>query len=137
MADEITYLKNYIAFEKIRLGERLSLTAAFPEVGDPSIRIAPMLLIVFVENAFKHGKNNADEHIFIRITLQASPASLFFSVQNSCSPPGAMPASPKSHSGFGLKSVKKRLTLLYDNVHELQIRREERTYSVTLSLKQT
>ena len=136
LGDEINYLNNYIAFEKIRLGERLSLTAELPEVGDPSIRIAPMLLIVFVENAFKHGKNNVDERIFIRITLQLNPASLFFSVQNSCSP-GAMPASPKTHSGFGLESVKKRLALLYDNKHDLQIEQAERTYSVSLLLKQT
>lgn len=136
LGDEINYLNNYIAFEKIRLGERLSLTAELPEVGDPSVRIAPMLLIVFVENAFKHAKNNADEHIFIRITLQADPASLSFSVQNSCSPPGAVPASPKSHSGFGLESVKKRLALLYGNKHALQITRTASTYSVTLLLKQ-
>jgi sensor histidine kinase YesM len=137
LADEVNYLNNYIAFEKIRLGKRLSLTAELPQVGDPSIRIAPMLLIVFVENAFKHAKNNSDEHIFIRITLQANPASLFFSVENSYSPPVALPAFPKSHSGFGLESVKKRLALLYDDVHDLRITQAERTYSVTLLLKQT
>jgi LytS/YehU family sensor histidine kinase len=112
LSDEINYLKNYIAFEKIRLGERLSLKAELSQAGDSSVRIAPMLLIVFVENAFKHSRNNEDEKIFIRIILKADPASIFFSVTNSCAPPGAVPASVKSHSGFGLESVKKRLGLL-------------------------
>ena len=56
--DEINYLKNYIDFEKIRLGERLELAANWPESLAEAPPIAPMLLIVFVENAFKHSKKS-------------------------------------------------------------------------------
>ncbi|SEN42667.1 GHKL domain-containing protein [Chitinophaga rupis] len=135
LREEVNYLKNYVEFEKIRLEERLLLSLEMQEEIDASVTIAPMLLIIFLENAFKHSKNNEDEKIFIDVVLRAEEDSIFFSVKNSCSPPMLMPASSKAHSGFGMESVKKRLDLLYPNRHELKIARSERSYSVILSLK--
>lgn len=135
LADEVNYLRNYIEFEKMRLGDRLSLTLQLQELEDKPIKIAPMLLIVFVENAFKHSKNNEDNKVFIRILLQVEQNSFCFLVKNSCSPAALVPKAPKSHSGLGLESVKKRLDLLYKNRHELKITGTENTYQVTLKVK--
>jgi LytS/YehU family sensor histidine kinase len=134
--DEVNYLKNYIEFEKIRLGGRLSLTVDMPNGIDKSVTIAPMLLIVFVENAFKHSKNNEDEKIFIHIELKLVNNSIFFSVKNSCSEQNMLSESSKTHSGFGLESVKKRLDLLYSNQYELKVIQAGRSYAVILLINQ-
>jgi LytS/YehU family sensor histidine kinase len=134
LKDEVRYLKNYIEFEKIRLGERLILVVNIQDAGDKNASIAPMLLIVFMENAFKHSKNNDDEKIYIDINLKWNDDTIFFWVENSFSPQREMSTS-KTNSGFGLESVKKRLALLYPNLHELKIKQAEKTYSVELSLK--
>src|SRR2546421_2079988 len=134
LQDEIAYLKNYIEFEKIRLGERLDLKLSFGNISDQSIKIAPMLLIVFVENAFKHPKDNQDERIFIEISLKILTGSIVFSVKNSCCQLETTSGLAKKHSGFGLESVRKRLDLLYENMHDLEIQQSDRLYTVNLIL---
>ncbi|HAK78871.1 MAG TPA: hypothetical protein DCM71_18670 [Runella sp.] len=135
LKDELTYINNYIDFEKIRIGERLMLTTAFESLPRPDIKIAPMLLIVFIENAFKHSKNTAEEHIFVEITLKTWADSILFSVKNSFSLPQEGENVIDKHSGFGLASIRKRLELLYPNEHELKIEETEGFYQVMLQLK--
>ena len=135
LKDELTYINNYIDFEKIRIGERLMLISTFESLPQSDIKIAPMLLIVFIENAFKHSKNTAEEHIFVEITLKTWADSILFSVKNSFSPPQEGENVIDKHSGFGLASIRKRLQLLYPNEHELIIEEEEGFYQVMLRLK--
>lgn len=131
--DEINYLKNYIDFEQIRLGERLELTANWPETLDEAPPIAPMLLIVFVENAFKHSKNTQDPRIKIVLDLQVWGKTLLFSVQNSFD--ANLPKNtPEPHSGLGLENVKKRLELAYPNRHDLSIEQKNNTFMIKLRL---
>lgn len=131
--DEINYIKNYIDFEKIRLGERLELTANWPETLAEAPPIAPMLLIVFVENAFKHSKNTQDPRIKIAIDLQIWGKTLLFSVQNSFD--SNLPKNtPEQHSGLGLENVKKRLELAYPNRHDLSIAQKNNTFMIKLRL---
>ena len=145
LKDELDYLRNYIEFEKIRLGERLELKLNVEDAAAESFKIAPMLLIVFVENAFKHSKDSPEEKIFIEISLQLQlPAQgrlargeqgrILFSVKNSCLKSGPRGESAKKHSGFGLESVRKRLNFLYRNMHEMKIEESEREYAVSLIL---
>ena len=134
LQDEIDYLNNYIAFERIRLGPRLNLVYEVENSPDKSIKIAPMLLIVFVENAFKHAKNTHDKQIFINISLKIWGKALLFSVKNSHAK-----ANPKTDlcddtNGFGLLSVQKRLALLYKQAHDLNITEGEKEYLVMLRL---
>lgn len=134
LQDEIDYLNNYIAFERIRLGPRLNLVYEIENSQDKSIKIAPMLLIVFVENAFKHAKNTHDKQIFINISLKIWGNALLFSVKNSHAK-----ANPKTDlcddtNGFGLLSVQKRLALLYKQAHDLKITEGEKEYLVMLRL---
>ena len=134
LKDEIAYLHNYIDFEKIRIGDRLVLNMDLPESVDPSIKIAPMLLIIFIENAFKHAKNTSDKKIFIEIRIKISENAIIFYIMNSHSRAQEKTGISGKHSGFGLVSAARRLELLYAGQHKLTIKNEEIDYQVTLQL---
>ena len=134
LKDEVAYVRNYIDFEKIRIGERLVLTTELEDIQSLNIKIAPMLLIVFIENAFKHSKNTAEQHVFIEIVIKTWGNSILFSVKNSFHKTEETAIMNKS-SGFGLASVRKRLELLYHGEHELNIHNEEPFYKVLLQMK--
>jgi len=135
LKDELAYVDNYIEFEKIRIGDRLMLKADIEKVSDSSIKIAPMLLIVFIENAFKHSKNTADEKIYIDISLKIWGNSILFYTKNSHQKKEEEISVINKSSGFGLANVTKRLQLLYPKQHELEIEKEETSYIVNLKLK--
>lgn len=135
LKDELVYIDNYIEFEKIRLGERLVLTTNLEQINDPNIKIAPMLLIVFIENAFKHSKNTADAHIYIHMELKIWQNLILFSIKNSHKKQKEEERIMDKNSGFGLASVNKRLELLYPNEHELTVENQDTDYHVVLRLK--
>jgi hypothetical protein len=135
LKDELAYIRNYIDFEQLRLGERLVLTTDLEEMNGSSAKIAPMLLIVFIENAFKHSKNTAEHHIFITITMKTWANYVLFTVKNSHNRVAAEEQITNKHSGFGLANVDKRLALLYSGEHELEIEAGETEYTVNLRLK--
>jgi LytS/YehU family sensor histidine kinase len=134
LKDEINYIKNYIDFEKIRIGDRLDLTLDIEEWTDENIKIAPMLLIVFIENAFKHSKNNVDEDIFIDIGLKIWSNSILFSVKNSHHNKENNVIFNAKTGGMGLENVNKRLALIYPNEYDLQIQNNDLDYQVMLRL---
>lgn len=134
LKDELSYISNYINFETIRIGDRLVLTVELENIQRTDIRIAPMLLIVFIENAFKHSKNTPEQQIFIEIVVRTWGTSILFSVKNSFSKTEETALVDKS-SGLGLASVRKRLELLYPGAYELTIHDEEPLYTVLLQLK--
>jgi sensor histidine kinase YesM len=135
LQQELDYLKNYIDFEKIRLGNRLDLKLDFKGITDQSFKIPPMLFIVFIENAFKHSRDTRGEKILIDIALSNSRDEIVFSVVNSRFHSSLGASSTEKHSGFGLESVRKRLNLLYESRHELTIKESVNDYSVNLILK--
>ena len=135
LKDELSYIHNYIEFEKIRIGDRLVLSTDLEEISDPGIRIAPMLLIVFIENAFKHSKNTTDEHIFIDLKLRTWGNSILFAVKNSFGNEDQENTKFNKNSGLGLSNVNKRLELLYPNAHLINIQTEALQYQVELQLK--
>jgi sensor histidine kinase YesM len=135
LKDEVAYINNYIDFEKIRIGDRLVLTTEIEEVVVPEIKIAPMLLIVFIENAFKHSKNTIDEKIYIDIKLKTWGNSILFAVKNSYGKEENVQPTLNKNNGFGLDNVSKRLSLLYTGEHELNIKKDNSFYNVILQLK--
>jgi hypothetical protein len=135
LKDELAYIRNFIEFERIRIGERLMLHTDVEEVTNPDIKIAPMLLIVFIENAFKHAKNTAEQKIYVELSLKTWGNSILFSIRNSYSAAGVESAVIDKSSGFGLASVSKRLELLYPGQHELSFEQQEQSYKVMLQLK--
>ncbi|RRB06711.1 sensor histidine kinase [Larkinella rosea] len=135
LKDELAYIHNYIDFEKIRIGNRLFLTTSIEDLSHTNIRIAPMLLIVFIENAFKHAKNSLEHRILIDISLRTWGNFILFSVKNSRGSENDETNKLENNSGFGLENVKKRLDLLYPNAHDLNIQDHEQEYKVMLQLK--
>lgn len=135
LTDELAYINNYIEFEKIRIGGRLDLTTSIESGIGSAIKIAPMLLIVFIENAFKHSKNTVNQPIILDITLKLWSNSILFSVKNSFSPAESKQDELTRSSGLGLVNVKKRLELLYPNTHELTILEEDGFHMVLLQLR--
>ena len=131
---EVQYLENYIALEKIRLEEKSEIT--FTKNGTIAIhKIAPMLLIVFVENAFKHLSITKGKNSSVHIALNISDNKLVFKCVNTIDNTGLTPHNlEKKNSGIGLQNAEKRLKLMYPDKHQLTISKTQENYSVELIL---
>ena len=132
LSDELAYINNYIDFEKIRVGDRLIINTDIVEEVE-GLQIAPMVLIIFVENAFKHSKNSTDQNIYIDIELKTWANSILFSVKNSYQE--NQEKGVDKYSGFGLDNVRKRLDLLYPGKYDLKTEVKDDFYKVMLQLK--
>ena len=132
VSKEINYVKNYIELEKIRLESTLDLEFDSTVAENEGAGIAPLILMVFIENAFKHARQVLSEPIQIKIHLSLTNEKvLILKVINNYFNDG------NNHTGgLGLMNVKKRLDLLYPgNLHHLEIIKEEKYYTVNLSLQ--
>ena len=132
LIDEILNLQNYIEIEKLRYSEKLSITIDFPKETN-NLQIAPLLLLPFVENAFKHGVSHNPGRAQITTSLKTRHTAMEFKIENSKNP--AKPRIKSLSKGIGLSNVKKRLELLYPKKYKLEIDDKEETFSVTLSLE--
>lgn len=135
LQSELDYIRNYLEFEQLRIGEKLQLTVSIEEPADPSVRIAPLLLIVFIENAFKHAKNTTEDSIHIEMKIAVWGDQILFFVKNSNNREAAQNVMLQAVGGFGLENVRRRLALLYPYQYELNIQNEPEHYSVLLQLK--
>jgi hypothetical protein len=135
LGEELAYINNYIDFERLRIGDRLHLTTVVDAIPNNNISIAPMLLIVFIENAFKHAKNTAEESIFIQMELKFWADQILFSIRNSYNVSVRQNETGNSVGGLGLENVQRRLTLLYPGEHYLKIADEGGAFAVQLQLK--
>ncbi|MEL6925458.1 MAG: histidine kinase, partial [Bacteroidota bacterium] len=127
---ELDYIRDYITLEQLRYGERLDLS--FDISGDTRGKyIAPLLLIPFIENSFKHGASQESRQPWVHLNLWVHRETLHMQLENSL-PKGEKETADYT-KGIGLKNVKRRLDLLYRDRHELNIR-EEDSYLVVLKL---
>ena len=134
LAREIDYLNNYIGIQRLRTDPN-PIVKIEAQIAQPvnTVQIAPMLLIPFVENAFKHGIS-LRERSYINITLELKGNTLYFDVYNSKHPrPDNDPE--KNKSGIGLNNVKQRLKLLYPGKHDLVIRETAKEFFVHLTMQ--
>ncbi|MEO9570225.1 MAG: histidine kinase, partial [Polaribacter sp.] len=125
---EIEHLKNYISLQLLRLkdssGVRLNIHGLL------NFKIEPLLLISFIENAFKYGTDfKGKTDIRIKITIKNDRLNLY--VYNTSS----YKKTKNENSGIGLKNIKNRLSLLYPNTHSLEIIDDKKSYTVNLILK--
>ena len=127
---ELSYLKNYIELQKVRFEEDVEINLKTEGEATTQI-IEPMLMIPFVENAFKHGVGMVLNPI-IDIFLKTTEKELFFTVKNKIAPETR--EGKDSSSGIGLKNVNRRLELLYPNAHHLEILNEDGWFIVNLHL---
>ncbi len=128
--EEIWFIRNYIELETIRHDKRLKLDIDLPDQTE-NILISPLLLFLFVENAFKHGANKTSGESWIRIRLSYIEGMLQFNVKNSFD----AVVNPSEKKGIGLKNVKERLNLLYLEKHRLAIDKANGVFSVDLSIE--
>jgi len=124
---EINYISNYIELQKLRLSSKVSLE--YTVKGEASdYEIAPLLLIPFVENAFKYGVNpELDSSIFVLIEINGSELQL--KVYNS---KVEIESTLQETTGLGIENTRLRLNLIYPGKHKLEIEETESSYSVSL-----
>jgi two-component system, LytTR family, sensor kinase len=126
---EVEYLNSFIELQQLRIPQK-----GFIEIkvtGSMENRtIAPMLLIPFVENAFKHGDKSYEPGVIIHLDLE--PGKLIFAVENYIKPNNHSPM--EESGGFGLENIKRRLGLLYPDKHELKINTSEDKYKIELTI---
>ena len=130
---EIHHLKNFIQVYQLRMSDDDDVHINFETNGDTaSVKISPMLLIPFVENAIKHGVDSQKKSV-INIFIEVKQNKLYFKVINTIhkTPSGIVDGS----SGFGLDNLKKRLAVLYPNAHTIETKIEEGCFTALLSLE--
>jgi two-component system LytT family sensor kinase len=130
LSKEVEYMKSYIELEKIRIGNRLDLTINLNENSIQHIYIAPIILVVFVENAFKHSKSVIDERIKINFDLHIDEDWIVFTSSNNFTR-----TEKDAASGVGLQNVIKRLDYLYPDQYSLNMGCTNNFYTSTLRIK--
>jgi two-component system sensor histidine kinase LytS len=134
LAKEVSYIENYITLEKLRLEDRSQIHFSI-EGATEHLRIAPMLLIVFLENAFKHFSAVENQQAQIDIQLKVVDKELHFSCFNTIDHTISEGPRSQNASGIGLNNVRKRLELLYPYKHQLGIQQEATSFRVFLELQ--
>jgi LytS/YehU family sensor histidine kinase len=128
LKEEVSHIKEYIDLEKIRFQDTLIVEFKSDEIAN-EIQVAPMILIPFVENAFKHG-DLVHGFLSIIIEIKFVENTLFFGIKNS-----VIEKDDKNPGkGIGLENIKKRLSILYDNSYKLEINQEANWYIARLSI---
>ena len=128
---EIEQLHNFIKLSKLQIEDRGTVHFVVHDI-EPGFKIAPLILIVFIENAFKHSQAGQSENIKIDMHLYMKNGTLYFKCSNNHQAASNLEALD---AGIGLKNVKKRLQLLYPNRHLLKIDEDGSRYEVDLSLE--
>ena len=128
LKDEVDYLKNYIELHKIRYQKKVDMQFTYSNLSD--YQIAPLLYIIALENAFKHGVEKLTENAYIHIGLITENGNILFEIENNFEKPES-----NQEVGIGLDNLKQRLQLLYPKKHQLIIESSNSVYKFTLKLE--
>ena len=138
---ELGYIQNYLDLERNRLSDQ-HVIIDYEQSGNPSAyQIAPLLLIAFVENAFKHGVKGAIKPAYVQVSAMVTAGQFVFQVENSMPHrweprvTESLTKSNKKSGGIGLDNVRRRLDALYKGRYELIITPTEDTYTVVLKMQ--
>jgi len=129
LSEEITYLENYIELHKMRYHKAIAIQFNI-DTNDTDYEIMPLLFIILLENAFKHGVENLREHAYVHINLVARNNELNFEIENNFDETQDNP-----ETGIGLKNLKRRLELVYPKNHTLTLSKTDTIYNATLNIK--
>ncbi len=127
LIEEVNHLEDYISLEKLRFHDTLKVNFNKDNFND-SLQIPPMLLIPFIENSFKHGVI-IDGVLKVDIQLKTENNCLFFEIENSSK------RKEEKNIGIGLPNIRKRLEMLYQDKHQLEIIENNDTFKVYLKIK--
>ena len=130
LAGEVAFMDNYIHLMQLRCNELTEVTTSW-DLPDAEVKIAPLLFISPIENAFKHGVN-ARAASFVRISLRPEGRDLVFRCENP-----VFEKSGEDHigSGIGVENLKRRLELIYPGAYSYEQNDENGVYSVRIALK--
>jgi LytS/YehU family sensor histidine kinase len=126
---EIAYMNDYIHLESIRLNQAFNLTFDIEGKSEP-VDIAPLIMLTFLENAFKHGVSDQETNCWIKVKLHINKKEINYAVSNRI-----LKSKRNEKSGFGLENVQKRLQLSYPDKHTLSISAVDDVYSINLTLQ--
>ncbi len=126
--DEIIYLENYIELHKIRYQKKVEIL--FTHEVQEGLKVAPLLFINLLENAFKHGVARIRENAFIHLSMQSQGGQLLFTIENSLDR-----MVSNQNKGIGLENLRKRLDSLYHHKHELIVEEKASVFKVRLNIK--
>lgn len=127
---EIDYITNYVELQKARLGNTVDVRFGYVcEAGNKEI--TPLILITYIENAFKYSVNPDVDNCIVEITLQVTETGVQLNTFNK-----KVQSNAKANStGVGMQNTRERLQHLYPNKHVLDINEDKETYALTLSLE--
>jgi len=128
---EMDYIRNYVAFQRLRKDEKLAVTVEIENI-EPGLGIAPLLLLVLIENAFKFVSNFSDKENKISIKIYAKNHVLHSSFMNTTEP--QLNSMSKTSNGIGLSNLKRRLELLYPDKHGLKTNIGDDFYETHLTI---
>jgi len=131
LQQELLMIKEYINLEKIRYGNKLDVPVMIPDKTD-DIYIAPLLLLPFVENCFKHGTSNMLQNPWINLTVELKDTTLVMKLINGKT---LLNGNTQDKQGIGINNVSQRLNLLYKEKYDLKIREEEEAFVVDLKVE--
>jgi hypothetical protein len=128
---EVSQLKNFINLNEMQIEDRGRVSFNSENIR-PGYRIAPLILIVFIENAFKYSTSTQADNISISVDLKLTEHGILkFQCTNTFQPQSV---SEDISQGIGLENVMKRLELLYPNAHQLQIQKRDNIFEVSLEM---
>lgn len=132
LEQEITFIKNYIALEAIRV-EDIAKVHFEIDGTNPGFKIPPLLFIPLIENAFKHGISSEVEHSDIRIKIHIDENKVELNTENPLDETRI--DDDNKHKGLGLENVSKRLELIYPNKHKLEVNKNGQYFKTHLVLE--
>src|SRR5690606_38022683 len=131
--DEVTFLKSYIDLELLRYQKTQPDVQIDINGSLDSVYIAPLILITFIENAFKHGVRNNKTNPFIHISIEAFSDKIIFEIINGINPDHNIETDhnlDKKIGGIGIQNTLRRLELLYPDAHRIRFNKRNNSYSV-------
>ncbi|WP_316821958.1 sensor histidine kinase [Pedobacter gandavensis] len=132
--DEFTFTNSYVALEKLRHNEEQCTITTSIKGQTEGRKIAPLLLINFLENAFKHGTKTSLGNSWINMEIEVLENELHFKLQNSKPAHASPQVFSEYQGGIGLKNVKRRLEILYPRRHKLNINNAPDYFEIYLIL---
>lgn len=129
LEQEIEFIQDYVVLSRIRYKENFPLQCNMQKPNEP-YRILPLLLITFVENAFKHGPDRSEQNAWVNISLNIEDDNLIFIVENGVNRNAPLPVE----GGAGLENVIRRLELNFPKNHTLDIAELSESYRVMLTI---
>ena len=129
LSEEISYLQNYIELHKMRYHKTIDVEFKIDIEGN-DYEIMPLLFIILLENAFKHGVENLRNNAFVHIDMKAENNEVKFVIENNFDN-----TIVNGHGGIGMNNLKRRLELVYPKNHTLSITKTDAVYKAQLNIK--